>query len=229
MKSRNLMSIDQICSVLSEKGAEEVASYRSKLTENSGNAEVYEDLVYEGVAAFNFLLAGFGVRMRESPDLQINLHNSLLFAEIKHFRWKMQDELDELNTRESMKKGHLTTYGNTIPTENKAAWDQVVAVARKKTSQYKDSSPNVLVLASSSNYSIDDAIIPTAIHIINETCGTQTDIALRKLNGVLLFSSDFSGKQNRNTWFFETDNAFNGLDENIRTRLNEIRVWQHPA
>jgi hypothetical protein len=223
------MSIDQICDVLSEMGAEEVASYRRKLSENSGNAEVFEDLTYEGVAAFNFLLAGFGVRMSESPDLEIKLHDSVLFAEVKHFRYKIQDKLDELNTREALKNGYLATYGNTFPTEEKDPWDEVVEVARKKVSQYKDGSPNVLVLASSSGYCIDDAIMPTAIHEIDKGSRTPTDVGLRKLNGVLLLSSDYSGKQNRNAWFFETENAFIGLGETIRTRLNDMRVWRRPT
>jgi len=223
------MSIDQIYGVLSDLGAEEVALYRQKLNDNSKIAENYEDLIYEGIAAFNFLLAGFSVKMRESPDLELKLNSFNLFAEVKHFRYKTQDKLDEHNTREVLKNGYLSIYGNTLPTENKNSWDEVFEVARNKVSQYKNSVPNILVLASSSGYCIDDAIIPTAIHKINEVSRTSMDIALRKLNGVLLLSNSYSGKQKRNAWFFETENAFIALDETIRDRLNDIRVWKRIA
>jgi hypothetical protein len=57
----------------------------------------------------------------------------------------------------------LVPYGDTLPTEGKTPWDEVVEVARKKVDQYRPDSPNVLVVYSCSANCIDETVIPTAI------------------------------------------------------------------
>jgi hypothetical protein len=229
MKPMNMFDIDRICSALDAEGAEALPIYRNKLFANIRNEAVYQDLVYEGIAAFTFLRAGFHVRMHESPDLAVMWGSSMLFAEVKHFRWKEQDEIDGRLLGEAVDAGCLASYGDTAPSENSAPWEQVLAVAKRKIPQYREGFPNVHVIASSSTYAIDDAIMPTVVAMINEACWTPAGAGLRKLNRLLLLDRNFSLAHRRNTWFFETDNAVIPLEKRVRTALEEIRVWSTPA
>jgi len=225
MRSWNMFDIDRLCRALEMEGAEAVAIYRDKLSANIRNEAVYEDFVYEGIAAFTFLRAGFHVTIRESPDLVVMWGSSMLYAEVKHFRWKGQDEIDEHLLGEAVKAGCLVSYGDTVPSEDSAPCEQVLAVAKRKTPQYREGFPTVLVIASSSTYVIDDAIMPTTVAMINEACRTPAGAGLRKLNGLLLLDRNFSLAHRRNTWFFETDNAVSPLEERVRAALEGIRVW----
>jgi hypothetical protein len=229
MKPMNMFDIGRICMALDAEGAEAVAIYRDKLSANIRNEAVYQDFVYEGIAAFTFLQAGFHVRMHESPDLAVMWGSSMLLAEVKHFRWKEQDEIDERLLGEVVNAGCLVSYGDTVPSEDSAPWEQVLAVAKRKTPQYREGFPNVLVIASSSTYAIDDAIMPTVVAMINEASRTPAGAGLRKLNGLLLLDRNFSLAHRRNTWFFETDNAVIPLEERVRAALEGIRVWSTPA
>jgi len=224
-----MFDIDRICRALEMEGAEAVAIYRDKLSANIWNEAVYQDFVYEGNAAFTFLRASFHITMRESPDLAVMWGSSMLYAEVKHFRWKGEDEIDEHLLGEAVKAGYLVSYGDTVPSEDSAPWEQVLAVAKRKTPQYREGSPNVLVIASSSTYAIDDAIMPTAVTMINETCRTPAGSGLRKLNGLLLLDRNFSLAHRRNAWFFETANAVSPLEQGVRAALEGIRVWSTPA
>lgn len=229
MGSANMFDIERIYKALDAEGAEAMATYRDKLSANTRNKAIYHDLIYEGIVALTFLRASFGVKMRECPDLELTLDSSLLFAEVKHFRWKEQDEIDERMLGEAVKTGQLVTYGDTVPTEGIAPWEQILAVATRKVPQYRDGSPNMLVIASSSSHAIDDAIMPTAIAMINEISRTPSGAGLRKLNGLLLLSNNFSLINRRSVWFFETDNAVNRLEEKVRATLDRILVWSVPA
>jgi hypothetical protein len=224
-----MFDINRICRALDMEGAEAVAIYRDKLSANIRNEAVYQDFIYEGMAAFTFLRAGFQVTMRESPDLAVMWGSSMLYAEVKHFRWKGQDDIDEHLLGEAVKAGGLVSYGDTVPSENSAPWEQVLAVAKQKIPQYREGFPNVLVIASSSTYAIDDAIMPTVLAMINEACRTPAGAGLRKLNGLLLLDRNFSLAHRRNTWFFETDNAVSPLEERVRAALKGIHVWSAPG
>jgi hypothetical protein len=178
MRLWNMFDIDRICRALEMEGAEAVAIYRDRLSANLRNEAVYQDFVYEGIVAFTFLRAGFHVTMRESPDLAVMWGRSMLYAEVKHFRWKGQDEIDAHLLGEAVNAGCLVSYGDTVPSEESAPWEQVLAVAKRKTPQYRDGFPNVLVIASSSTYAIDNAIMPTVVAMINEACRTPTGAGL---------------------------------------------------
>lgn len=123
MRPGNMFDIDRICRVLEAKGAEAVAIYRDKLFANIRNAAVYQDFISEGIAALTSQRAGFRVRMWESPNLAVTLDSSMLYAEVKHFRWKEQDEIDERILGEAIKVGCLVSYGDTVPTESSAPWE----------------------------------------------------------------------------------------------------------
>lgn len=99
-------------------------------------------------------------------------------------------------------------------------------VAKRKIPQYRQGFPNVLVIASSSTYAINDAIMPAAVAMINEVSRTPSGAGLRKLNGLLLFDRNFSLANHRNAWFFETDDAVNPLEERVRAALEGIPLLE---
>ncbi len=79
-----MFDLDRICRALNAEGAEAVADYRDKLLANARNEAIYQDLIWEGIAALNLLWAGFRVRMRESHDLEVASDSSMLYMEVKH-------------------------------------------------------------------------------------------------------------------------------------------------
>lgn len=154
-------SIDELRIMLEQAGAANVPGYIDKLRANSKNNEVFDDLLFEGCAALMFLRNGFLVEMQECPDISIKLGNNQFYAEVKHFRLKEQDRIDQANMEAA--QDELVPYGDTVPLDGIAAWNQIVQVAKRKTKQFKQHVPNILVIGSSSLHCIDDAIIPTAI------------------------------------------------------------------
>ena len=122
----NLNLVDRLV----EAGVRNAESYRRKLSDNSGEPTVLRDLASEGVAALMFSMAGFVVEMGESPDLSLTGFGQSLFAEVKHFRYKPQDAVDNVKLREY--NDYLIAFGNTVPTEGTAAWKQVADVAQRK-------------------------------------------------------------------------------------------------
>jgi hypothetical protein len=217
------MVIDSSCNLLTQAGAEDVETYREKLIANASNEDVARDLESEGLAALTFLRYGFTVRMRETPDLELSLDAETLFAEVKHFRRKAQDDIDAQNMRAAIRRGEVATIGDTVPTEDVAAWDQVANVIRKKRSQFIAGSPNILVLESGSPNAIDDAIMQTALNIIEELSGS--DSTLRRFNGLLLLSHEINIGAKRNVWFCEARCAEVALPLPISSKLNEMRLW----
>jgi hypothetical protein len=120
-----------VAQCLESAGATNVAAYYSKLTNNASVKEVLRDLLAEANAALMFRNHGIAVEMGESPDLTLEVSGQTICAEVKHFRRKLQDDEDEKRLAEY--GSLLVEYGDTIPTEVTTPWDQVVAVARRKT------------------------------------------------------------------------------------------------
>jgi len=211
-------------SKLQDAGAENVSEYIEKLGSNKNNTDVFEDLLFEGLAASMLLSNGFEVKMRDSPDLDIKINGSQFYAEVKHFRLKLQDNLDQEKMEATNAK--LVTIGETKATEGDEAWEQIAKVAEKKKGQYVENSPNILVIGSSSPYSIDDAIIPTAINIISEKICGGSCRDLDKLNGILLMSQEYNLRRKRNVFFFQNHNQRIPLDQIILESLYSIRNWE---
>lgn len=217
------MDVQEFADRLLVAGARNVELYRRKLLHNSGEPAVLLDLRSEGSAALMFLSAGFAVDMGESPDLTLHGFGQTLCAEVKHFRRKPQDGIDE--ARLKAYGGHLIAYGDTAATEGSSPWDQIVAVAQRKVQQYRVGVPNILVLDSSSPHCVDDSIIPTAINIIDESVESCGNAGLAKLNGVLFIAREFSISAGRNVYFFETRYASAILESPVRETLVKIARW----
>ena len=71
--------------------------------------------------------AGFAVTLREAPDLALEFNGGQLWAEVKHFRLKPQDLID--NAKMSELGDLLEPYGDTFPLEGKYACEEVYDVA----------------------------------------------------------------------------------------------------
>src|SRR2546422_191951 len=178
------MDFESYADRLTAADVRNVEFYRRKLVCNSGTPTVLRDLLSEASAALMFRNADFLVEMGDSPDLTLRAFGEIVCAEVKHFRRKQQDDVD--GTRLAKADECLVQYGDTVQSEGSAAWDQVAAVVQRKAAQYRPGVPNILVLDSSSPHGVDDAIMPTAINIIDEIVEHGGDPGLAKLNGVVL-------------------------------------------
>ena len=214
--------LEEYQKVLEEYGAIHVSTFIDKLRDNSINREVFDDLLFEGRAALMFLVNGFSIEMRESPDLKLEFAGHQLYADVKHFRMKEQDKIDEANMEAA--EDELVPYGDTVPLEGIPAWDQIVNVAKHKAKQYLDGGPNILVIGSSSSNCIDDLIVPTAINIIAEEVCNGRCPGLDKLNGILLMNSDFNCSQGRNVCFFHTHTSKFSIAPIVLAALDSIRT-----
>ena len=192
--------IVKMCVDLETLGVQGVQEYKRRLIDNSEGTN-FEDFLLEGRAALMFRKAGFGVTLREAPDLALEFNGEQLYAEVKHFRLKEQDLID--NTKMSEPGDILVRYGDTVPMEGKPAWEQVFNVAESKTSQYKENAPNILVIESSSDC-IDDVILPTAVDMVNEAVCSGRCSDLGRLNGIMLVSDWFNISHGRGVFFYST-------------------------
>lgn len=223
--------IGRLLALLRAEGIKGLADYEQRLVNNAGNADVFADLVFESSAALMFLRHGFKVAIREKPDLQVELDNEVIYAEVKHFREKEQDRIDEKAMRES--EG-LVPVGNTVLLEGVAAWQQIANVAARKAGQYMANAPNLLVIASDSNC-IKGIMLSTAVNVYNEKVAQSNDLRLRRLNGLMLMDQwiwpggrleQLIGSGNRSVIFRPTGCAAVPLSTKLTNALQSIRSWQ---
>lgn len=210
--------ITNLCNDLEKAGVQGVPEYKQKLMDNSASAN-FKDFLLEGRAARMFRQAGFGVTLREVPDLALEFNSEQLYAEVKHFRLKKQDLID--NAKMSEPGDIMVPYGDTVPLEGKPAWEQVYNVAKSKISQYKENAPNILVIESSSDC-IDDVIIPTAVDMVSEAVCSGKCSGLGKLNGILLVSDWFNISHKRMVFFYPTGKPDVSLTSGILSLLDRI-------
>ena len=203
-----------------------ILEYIEKLRANA-NSPNFEDFRLEGEAAIMFTKAGFDVTMRDSPDLALKFNNEEFYAEVKHFRKKEQDRIDDAkmsdpNCRVDEFGPYLMPYGDTFPLEGKHAWEQVYDVAKDKIEKYKEHAPYILVIESSST-SVEDTEIPTVIDTINEDVRYGKCPGFAKLNGILL-AVDWNNisHQWRNVHFFPTSNPAVPLSRELLSLLENI-------
>lgn len=208
---------------LREVGAKNVNSFELKLQQNAEAPTVERDLRSEALAALMFASSGFSVEMGDSPDLLLSRDGCTLGAEVKRFRLKKQDEMDDARLRAA--DGILVEYGDTLPSEGTTAWDQVVAVADAKAHQYREDMPNILVIQSSSVHCVDDLVVLTAANILNERAGHNMAQPLVGLNGLMLMSLEYNVSVRRGVYFFELLHVRRVLPPGVREALACIRTW----
>ena len=211
--------ITRKCADLEKAGVQGVPEYKQRLMANSAS-DNFKDFLLEGRAALMLRQAGFGVTLREAPDLALEFNSEQLYAEVKHFRLKKQDLID--NAKMSEPGNILVAYGDTVPLEGKPAWEQVYNVAKSKISQYKLHAPNILVIESSSPNCIDDLVIPTAVDVINKDVYSGKCPGLGKLNGILLVSDWFNISHKRMVFFYPTGKPDVSLTSGILSLLDRI-------
>jgi hypothetical protein len=169
-----------------------------------------------------FEAVGCEVTLRESPDLFLRFNNEQFYAEVKHFRVKNQDRNDTAKMSGFGDEDELVPYGDTALLEGKHAWEQVYGVAKDNIKQYKEHTPNILVIESSST-SIEDIEIPTAIDMINEDVRFGKCPGLAKLNGILLITVDwYNISQRRKVYFYHTSNPAVSLSWELSGLLKNI-------
>jgi hypothetical protein len=216
----DLKQVHEYIKALEQAGVQGVPEYEQRLIDNSENTN-FKDFLLEGRAALMFRKAGFGVTLREAPDLALEFNRKQLYAEVKHFRLKKQDLVDSAKMSES--GDILVPYGDTVPMEGKPAWEQVFNVAKSKVSQYKANVPNILVIESNSDC-IDDLIIPYAVDMVNEEVYSGKCSRLGRLNGILMVSEWFNISHKRRVFFYSTGKPDIPLTPEVENLLSSISL-----
>lgn len=215
-------SINRICAELDRRGVQGIPEYKQKLMDNSASTN-FEDFLLEGRAACMFRKADFGVTLREAPDLALEFNGEQLYAEVKHFRLKEQDLIDDAKMSEP--GDELVPYGDTVPLEGKPAWEQVYNVAKSKIRQYKQNAPNILVVESSSPNCIEDADILTAVRMVNEAVCSDKCPGLGRLNGILFVSLEsYNISHKRRVLFYSTGKPDVPLTPGVKNLLSSISL-----
>lgn len=214
--------VPQLIAELRKEGVAGLAEYERRLRNNAGETEVFKDLLLEADTALMFLHHGFKVALRESPDLRIECDGEVAYAEVKHFREKEQDRIDEKAMYESE---DLVPVGMLVPTEGSEAWEQIANVAVRKANQYMEDAPNLLIIATSSN-SVDGTILPTAVHLYDEQASGNP--RLRRLNAFVLIDQWIELHTNRNVYFCQTTCAAIPLSRKMIDALASIERWSTP-
>lgn len=202
-------------------GVRGVDEFYSKLMSNV-RTEVYRDLLAEAAAATTLRGIGLDVEMRDRPDLALALAGELAYAEVKHFRRKAQDDIDD--SRLTAHGGQLVSYGDTTALEGKAAVEQVLAVFRKKLAALQAGAANLLVVQSSSSNCVEDYEVSDAMAMIEDTVAAG-DEDFRLLNGVVFLSPSYSCGSQRSVYFYLARNPLVQLSSRLRSRLETLREW----
>jgi hypothetical protein len=229
-----LRFIDQYVAQLRCKGAIGVEQYEQKLEKNVKNIAILDDLFFESRAALLFLNNGFKITLRDSPDLKIELDNEVVYAEVKHFRVKEQDRIDEKAMEDQARiveetmdeeEDILVPIGDTISTEGSAACEQIVEVAISKAGQYVMNAPNILIIESSSGcLSLN---LSSAAHEYSDRVLKSNDPRLRRLNALMLVNCclcDFGNSGPHNIEFCQLDDAATPMSGKLISALSNIRL-----
>lgn len=210
---------------LTELGVRGIDAYCAKLVANAGNLDVLDDLRSEATAAMMFSNAGFTVEMDDRPDLWLTGFGQSIAAEVKHFRYKRQDSVDDVALRNYA--DYLVEFGDTRPTEGYAGWDQVANVARRKAAQFDGRAPYLLVIQSSSFHCIDDLVVRTAANILDEEVSGNADAPVSALNGIVFLSRESRLPDGRNVYFFALPASQHPLLPPVYDALKRVRRWGH--
>lgn len=215
--------------VLVKASVEGVAEFINKVRSNAKVPENAESLLCEARAALMFREHGFSVRMQDSPDLKLEYHGVTFFAEVKQFRLKSQDMVDETRLLDTGSRvlekdlSVLVSYGDTQATEEKHAWQQLVDVARSKINQYRINFPNLLVVFSSSSHCVEDADFITAVRVINNDILFRKTPGLEKLSGFLFVTKWINVHPSRQVYFAPLHNSVIPLPRKLWDALSKIR------
>jgi|Deesub1362A_J573_1020465.scaffolds.fasta_scaffold07879_1 hypothetical protein len=215
---------------LEEASVKGVAEFIGRVKHNAKVPENVESFLCEARAALMFRENGFSVMMRDHPDLELGYGGVLFYAEVKQFRLKKQDVIDETSLidagRQALKDNLsvLVRYGDTQETKEKPPWQQLVDVAQSKTNQYHEGSPNILVIFSSSPHCVEDADFYTAAYEIDDDIAAGKTPGLEKLSGLLFVTKAWTKVTGRRRVFFAPlHHSAIPLPQEIREALGAVR------
>lgn len=227
MKDRiQRLVVPHLIAQLKKEGIAGLEGYEQRLNASTPAMENFKDLLFEADAALMFFRHGFKVTMREKPDLRIELDGEIAYAEVKHFREKPQDRIDEKAMRDSedpVPVGILSRQPN--------PWQQIVNVAIDKAEQYVEDAPNLLVIASDSN-AVDGSVLPTGVHLYDrEAAKAGANSLLCRLNAFLLVdmvNEVWTGGGGRNVYFCPTAYVTVPISAELANALSSIQRWSTP-
>jgi len=179
--------IEEAAAILREAGALEVDAFDLKLRHNAKNPTQVSNHLSEARVALMFIENGARVTMRDRPDLKVDWLGDTFYAEVKHFKRKKQDQLDEEAERNAP-GDMLVPVGDTFKLEGRHPWEQVSDVARRKKDQYREGALNILVIDSNSE-SMELMAQSAVNEFDDQMLKTPGDQALGRLNGIMLIMS----------------------------------------
>jgi hypothetical protein len=217
------LRIDHAASILRRSGARGVDSYELKLKNNYRNSNQVVNHLSEARVALMFIDNGARVTMRDSPDLMIEWRGETFYAEVKHFRRKEQDEIDEEAMRNA--SGVLVgPLGLTEKLEDRKPYEQISDVARRKKGQYIDGAINILVIDSASE-SLDLMAKSGANEYSEEIRKAPHDTQLQRLHGIMIINIGGTvGGAPSNVDFGITQPGFRTMSFELARALESIRV-----
>ena len=213
--------IEEFIYKLKDAGVSGINQYEKKLRNNAKTSVLY-DLFFEGRAALMFQQNGFQVTLRESPDLRLELDKEVVNAEVKHFKEKEQDIIDEQNMSEATDE--LVPIGDLTATEGRPAGKQIADVAIGKVDQYIDKYPNILVIESSSDSL--ELMVDTAVREYEDVVRKCNDPRFLRLNAIMLVNTGltfFGSKGPNNVEFCPISTAAIPLSESLTRAFTSIR------
>ncbi|MGQ0614998.1 MAG: hypothetical protein ACT4PV_14790 [Planctomycetaceae bacterium] len=199
--------------------------YEARLRSNAGCSEVLQDLAIEGLVAATLAPTGFSVTMSDRPDLEASHGGAGFGIEVKHFRRRPEDDVDDARLRSTIRDtGMLTSYGD--PSKHIA---QVLAVLRSKARTLPVSRPAIVATYSSSEYQIEHPEVLSARNAF-ETELAHGTAPTGPLNGILHLGSDLaldaasaSAAVRKCVGYYELRHATPTLPEEVTSALRAVR------
>ncbi len=138
------------------------ASYFDKLQQIQDNLvsiENAKDIMTELKAASEFVdVANLRtLRFDENPDFYLRILSNVVAVEVKNFRYRAEDSLDETHLRKASQDGKLATYGNSADVQA-----QIEEAIAKKVQHYKGPEALFLYFCSHSPHHVEDGEIKCA-------------------------------------------------------------------
>lgn len=237
METTNILqATDQLITRLKEKGTLGTQLYEKKLKDNINNNYKFNDLLFEGQAALLFLNVGFKVTFRDRPDLKLELGNEVVYAEVKHFWRKKQDQIDddvmveqERKSKEDEEDNILVPISDTRAAEGMTVWEQIacVAIRKAKAGQYMANAPNILLIESDS--ASTSLTLSSAAHEFQKRAGECPDPLLRRLNALIMINRSllaFGDSGPHNIEYYALSDADVPMSNKLISVLSNIRLGQ---
>jgi hypothetical protein len=130
---------------------------------------------------------GADVTMQDRPDLAAVVKGERLYAEVKHFNRKMQDDLNDEAVRNAP-EFEFVLLEDTTRTEGKPTYRQIADVAIKKADQYREGEINILIIDSDSE-TLHLMARSGAQEFSDDKHCEPRDSPLHRLNGIMLITS----------------------------------------